>query len=53
MVAAYAKSAEVFALARFMRDEAVAEIRGLGAVPIRADLAEPASLRQLPPPPSA
>ena len=48
VVAAYAKSAEVFALARFMRDEAVAQVRGLGAVPIKADLAEPASLRHVP-----
>lgn len=48
VVAAYAKRAEVFALARFHRDEDVARIRDLGAVPIQADLAEPASLRALP-----
>ena len=48
VVAAYAKSAEVFALARFMREEDVAHVRGLGAVPIKADLAEPTSLRQVP-----
>ncbi|MCC6848577.1 MAG: NAD(P)-dependent oxidoreductase [Deltaproteobacteria bacterium] len=48
VVAAYAKAAEVFALARFRRDEDVARIRDLGAVPIRADLGDPASLRRLP-----
>ncbi|MEO6026599.1 MAG: NAD(P)-dependent oxidoreductase [Candidatus Binatia bacterium] len=48
VVAAYAQTAEVFALARFHRDEDAARIRDLGAVPIKADLAEPASLRQLP-----
>ena len=36
------------ALARFHRDEDAARIRELGAVPIRADLADPASLRALP-----
>jgi nucleoside-diphosphate-sugar epimerase len=48
VVAAYAKRAEVFALARFMRDDAVTQIRELGAVPIKADLADPASLRAVP-----
>src|SRR5436853_5189158 len=35
VVAAYAKIAEVFALARFHRDEDAARIRALGAVPIK------------------
>jgi nucleoside-diphosphate-sugar epimerase len=48
VVAAYAQRAEVFALARFRREEDVARMRDLGAVPIAADLAEPASLRQVP-----
>ena len=48
VVAAYARTAEVFALARFQRDEDAARIRELGAVPVQADLAEPASLRALP-----
>lgn len=48
VVAAYAKTAEVFALARFHRDEDAARIRELGATPIKADLADPASLRALP-----
>jgi nucleoside-diphosphate-sugar epimerase len=48
VVAAYAKRAEVFALARFQRDDDVAQVCGLGAVPIKADLADPASLRQVP-----
>ena len=48
VVAAYAKTAEVFALARFHRDEDAARVRALGAVPIKADLADPASLRALP-----
>ena len=48
VVAAYAKTAEVFALARFHRDEDAARIRDLGATPIKADLADPASLRALP-----
>jgi uncharacterized protein YbjT (DUF2867 family) len=48
VVAAYAKTAEVFALARFHRDEDAARIRALGAVPIQADLADPASLRAVP-----
>src|SRR5512139_1633882 len=47
-VAAYAKTAEVFALARFQREDDVARIRGLGAVPIAADLSDPPSLRQVP-----
>ncbi|MCC6766720.1 MAG: NAD(P)-dependent oxidoreductase [Deltaproteobacteria bacterium] len=48
VVAAYAQRAEVFALARFQRAEDVARVRDLGAVPIQADLADPASLRRLP-----
>ena len=48
VVAAYAKTAEVLALARFHRDEDAAHMRELGAVPITADLAEPASLRRIP-----
>jgi UDP-glucuronate 4-epimerase len=48
VVAAYAQTAEVFALARFHRDEDAARIRALGAVPIQADLADPPSLRALP-----
>jgi UDP-glucuronate 4-epimerase len=48
VVAAYARTAEVFALARFHRDEDAARIRALGATPIKADLADPASLRALP-----
>jgi nucleoside-diphosphate-sugar epimerase len=48
VVAAYAQTAEVFALARFHRDEDAARIRDLGAVPIKADLADPASLRAIP-----
>jgi hypothetical protein len=48
VVAAYAKTAEVFALARFHRDEDAARIRALGAVPIPAHLADPASLRAVP-----
>ena len=48
VVAAYAKTAEVFALARFKREEDAAQIRGLGAVPIKADLGDAASLRQVP-----
>lgn len=48
VVAAYAKRAEVFALARFRREEDAAAMRALGAVPIAADFAEPASLRQVP-----
>jgi nucleoside-diphosphate-sugar epimerase len=48
VVAAYAKRAEVFALARFQREEDVTRIRDLGAVPITADLSEPTSLRQVP-----
>ncbi len=48
VVAAYAQTAEVFALARFQREDDVARIRDLGAVPIAADLADPASLRAIP-----
>lgn len=48
VVAAYAPSAEVFAVARFHRDDDVERVRALGAIPIRADLADPASLRALP-----
>lgn len=48
VVAAYAKTAEVFALARFHRDEDATRIRELGATPIKADLADPTSLRALP-----
>lgn len=48
VVAAYAEHAEVFALARFHRDADAARMRDLGAVPLTADLAEPASLRALP-----
>jgi len=48
VVAAYAKIAEVFALARFLRDETAAEMRDLGAVPIKADLADPATLSAVP-----
>jgi nucleoside-diphosphate-sugar epimerase len=48
VVAAYAPRAEVFALARFQREEDVDRMRGLGAVPIKADLSEPASLREVP-----
>src|SRR5690349_21009494 len=48
VVAAYARTAEVLALARFHRDEDAARMRALGAVPIAADLAEPASLRRIP-----
>lgn len=48
VVAAFAPRAEVFALARFHSDDAVAQMRELGAIPIKADLAEPASLREVP-----
>jgi nucleoside-diphosphate-sugar epimerase len=48
VVAAYAKIAEVFTLARFQREEDAERMRALGAVPIKADLADPASLRALP-----
>jgi nucleoside-diphosphate-sugar epimerase len=48
VVAAYAGIAEVFALARFHREEDLARMRDLGAVPIQADLAEPATLRRIP-----
>ena len=48
VVAAYARKAEVLALARFQREEDLARIRALGAVPIAADLADPATLRALP-----
>lgn len=48
VVAAYAQRAEVLALARFHREDDLTRIRELGAVPIRADLADPASLRAVP-----
>jgi nucleoside-diphosphate-sugar epimerase len=48
VVAAYAQIAEVFALARFHRDEDARTIRDLGARPIKADLADAASLRAVP-----
>ena len=48
VVAAYAKIAEVFALARLQCEEDAASLRALGAVPIQADLGDPASLRQIP-----
>ncbi len=43
-----AKSAEVYALARFSKPEDKATIEGLGAVPIKADLADPESLAGIP-----
>jgi nucleoside-diphosphate-sugar epimerase len=48
VVRAYARIAEVFALARFQREDDVARIRELGAVPIKADLSDPTSLGQVP-----
>lgn len=48
VVAAYAQTAEVFALARFHREEDAARVRDVGAIPIAADLADPASLRRIP-----
>ena len=48
VVEAYAKIAEVFALARFHREEDAARIRELGARPIAADLADPTSLARVP-----
>lgn len=48
VVAAYAQHAEVFALARFRRTEDSERMRSIGAIPIAADLADAASLHQVP-----
>lgn len=49
LVAAYAGRAQVFAAARFGKEEDRAEIAAMGATPIRIDLSDPASLAAIPP----
>lgn len=49
LVAAYAGKAQVFAAARFGKEEDRAEIAAMGATPVRIDLSDPASLEAIPP----
>ena len=48
LVAAYAGKAQVFAAARYAKDEDRAEIAAMGATPVRIDLSDPASLSAIP-----
>lgn len=49
LVAAYADKAQVFAAARFGKEEDRAEIEAMGATPVKIDLSEPDSLKAIPP----
>ncbi|WP_380873678.1 dehydratase [Sphingomonas sp. DBB INV C78] len=48
LVAAYAGRAQVFAAARYGKEEDRAEIAAMGATPVRIDLSDPASLETIP-----